>query len=79
MIFHFLENQTAKKEREGEEWRNGYLELKLEWERKAEEDEEIGDESCCITDIFSGLRDMGLQFFFFEMKKFFSLFFFPFF
>ena len=54
MIFHFLENQTAKKEREGEEWRNGYLELKLEWERKAEEDEEIGDESCCITDIFSG-------------------------
>jgi hypothetical protein len=42
---HFLVNQTAE--------RKWYLELKLEWATKAEEDEEIGVERCCVRDILS--------------------------
>jgi hypothetical protein len=41
----FLGKQTAE--------RKWYLELKLEWAKKAEEDEETGVQRFCVRDIFS--------------------------
>jgi hypothetical protein len=42
---HFLGNQTAE--------RKWYLELKVEWAKKSEEDEDIGVERCCVRDILT--------------------------